>query len=118
MELNASDERGINVVRETVKTFARTKSIGEVSFKVLILDEATSSLDTESEIEVQDALEKLMRGRTTLVIAHRLSTVQHADRIVVLHYGKKLTEGKPEEVVKNPQVIEAYLGKNYGMHNS
>jgi subfamily B ATP-binding cassette protein MsbA len=55
---------------------------------ILILDEATSALDTESERSVQDALDRLMQNRTTLVIAHRLSTVHHADRIVVLDHGR------------------------------
>jgi subfamily B ATP-binding cassette protein MsbA len=55
---------------------------------VLILDEATSALDTESERAVQSALQRLMQGRTTVVIAHRLSTVQHADRIVVMDAGR------------------------------
>ncbi|MBK7007091.1 MAG: ATP-binding cassette domain-containing protein [Burkholderiales bacterium] len=55
---------------------------------ILILDEATSALDTESGHAVQDALHGLMRGRTIFVIAHRLSTVQHANSIVVMHAGK------------------------------
>jgi subfamily B ATP-binding cassette protein MsbA len=55
---------------------------------VLILDEATSALDAESERAVQDALERLMKGRTTLVIAHRLATIEHADRVLVLEGGR------------------------------
>ncbi|GIT33914.1 MAG: hypothetical protein Ct9H300mP4_02330 [Gammaproteobacteria bacterium] len=60
---------------------------------ILIMDEATSALDTESERYIQDALEKLMRNRTTLVIAHRLSTVEKADRIVVLADGEIVESG-------------------------
>lgn len=66
---------------------------------ILILDEATSSLDSESEKVVQEALEKLMVGRTTFVIAHRLSTVQKADRIVVLSDGKIIEEGRHEDLL-------------------
>lgn len=66
---------------------------------ILILDEATSSLDTESEHQVQKALEKLMSGRTTIVIAHRLSTVQKASRIAVLSGGKIIQEGSHDELL-------------------
>jgi subfamily B ATP-binding cassette protein MsbA len=66
---------------------------------ILILDEATSALDTESEQKVQAALEKLMNNRTTLVIAHRLSTVEKADRIIVMNHGKIVEEGKHQQLL-------------------
>src|SRR5262249_32974814 len=64
---------------------------------ILILDEATSDLDAESEFMVQQALADLMRGRTVLVIAHRLATVRNADRIVVVHDGRISEGGRPAE---------------------
>ena len=66
---------------------------------LLILDEATSSLDTEAEIEVQKALDNLMAGRTTLIIAHRLSTIRNADRIIVLVNGRIVEEGTHEQLL-------------------
>ena len=67
---------------------------------ILVLDEATSSLDSESELYIQDALKKLMKGRTTLVVAHRLSTIMQMDRIVVINGGTIVEEGKHKELVK------------------
>ena len=67
---------------------------------ILILDEATSQLDTESERVVQDALENLMKKRTVFVIAHRLSTVQKADRIVVLEEGRIVQEANHEALIR------------------
>ena len=66
---------------------------------MLILDEATSALDSESERAVQDALERLMRGRTTLVIAHRLSTIEHADRVVAMDRGRVVEQGAPSQLL-------------------
>ena len=66
---------------------------------ILILDEATSALDTESERHVQAALDELMRGRSTLVIAHRLTTIERADRIAVLSAGKIAEVGKHSELL-------------------
>jgi len=76
---------------------------------LLILDEATSSLDTESEKLVQEAIEKLMKDRTVLVIAHRLSTVKNADNIIVLEQGKIIEKGNHVELIdKKGKYSELY----------
>jgi ATP-binding cassette subfamily B protein len=67
--------------------------------KILILDEATSSVDTETEFKVRDALARMVEGRTSLIIAHRLSTVQRADKIIVMHKGQVREMGTHQELL-------------------
>lgn len=78
-------------------SFARTLAFQP---SVLILDEATANIDTETEALIQDALGKLMEGRTTLIVAHRLSTIQNADRIIVMHKGEIREEGTHQELLR------------------
>jgi ABC-type multidrug transport system fused ATPase/permease subunit len=79
--------------------------------RILILDEATSSLDSESEKLVQDALEKLMKGRTSIVIAHRLSTIRKADNIVVIDKGKIAEQGTHEQLINQSEGIYKNLSE-------
>jgi ATP-binding cassette subfamily B protein len=99
-----------NGYREEVRERGNNFSVGErqlISFaravafdpEILVLDEATASVDTESEKLIQKGLQALMAGRTTLVVAHRLSTIRDADRIVVIHRGEKVEEGSHDELM-------------------
>ncbi len=88
-------------------SFARTLAADP---SILVLDEATSNIDTETEIWIREALERLMRGRTTIMVAHRLSTVQNADRIIVIHHGQIRESGTHQELLeKNGIYKKLYL---------
>ena len=80
--------------------------------KILILDEATSALDADSERQVQQALEVLMQGRTTLIIAHRFSTITQADQVLVLEHGQLLQQGSPQQLLLQPEGRFYQLMKN------
>ncbi|MGB9809808.1 MAG: ABC transporter ATP-binding protein, partial [Caldanaerobacter sp.] len=92
-------ERGstLSAGQRQLLAFARALAFNP---KILVLDEATANIDTETEKLIQDALLKLTKGRTTLVIAHRLSTIQHADKIIVLHKGRIREIGTHQELLK------------------
>lgn len=78
-----------------------------------ILDEATSALDNESEAKIQEALERVTKGKITFVIAHRLSTVKNADKLILLAKGKILCEGSEEELVKNCKEYQSLIGSEF-----
>ena len=105
-------ERGIRLSGGQRQRIAIARALLEDA-PVLILDEATSALDAESEYLVQDALKKLMSGRTTLVIAHRLSTVKSADRILVINGGKVAQSGSHAQLMERhglyAQLVERQL---------
>jgi ATP-binding cassette, subfamily B, multidrug efflux pump len=92
-------ERGasLSVGQKQLLAFARALAYDP---KILVLDEATSSIDTETELMIREALSKLMAGRTSIIIAHRLSTVQNADRIIVLHRGRIREMGAHQELLR------------------
>ena len=84
--------------------------------KIILLDEATSSLDAETEKKIQDAINFLTKGRTTLVIAHRLSTILNSDKIYVIDSGKVIGEGKHEDLLKNSETYKNFYEKQIQKH--
>ncbi|MGD2010274.1 MAG: ABC transporter ATP-binding protein [Desulfobacterales bacterium] len=91
-EGGASISSGERQLISIARAFARNPQL-------ILFDEATSYIDSETEIKIQDAMEKLMRGRTSVIVAHRLSTVRHADRIIVLNRGRIVETGSHEELM-------------------
>lgn len=92
-------ERGstLSAGQRQLLSFARTLAYNPA---ILVLDEATANIDTETESMITEALEKLMEGRTTIMVAHRLSTIQHADKIIVMHKGKIQEAGTHQELLR------------------
>ena len=79
--------------------------------KIILLDEATSSLDADTEHKIQEAIKLLTKNRTTVVIAHRLSTIMMSDNIYVLEKGKIISSGKHNELVKNSEIYKNFYEK-------
>ena len=93
----SGDQTAISVGQKQLLTIARTILANP---KILILDEATSSVDTRTEIEIQKAMDKLMQGRTSFVIAHRLSTIKDADLILVMNEGTIIEQGTHQSLLQ------------------
>ena len=91
-------ERGatLSAGQRQLLSFARTLAFNP---RILVMDEATANIDTETEQLIQEALEKLMTNRTTIMVAHRLSTIQHADQIMVMHKGRIRESGTHQELL-------------------
>jgi ATP-binding cassette subfamily B protein len=105
-------ERGatLSVGQKQLLSFARALAFNP---KILVLDEATSSVDTETEILIQAAIKKLLKGRTSIVIAHRLSTIQSADKIIVLHKGEIREMGTHQELLANDGIYRKLYRLQY-----
>ena len=85
--------------------------------KIILLDEATSSLDAETEEKIQNAINHLIKGRTTLVIAHRLSTVINSNKIYVIEKGKIVAEGTHNELLKTSEIYKSFYQKQLSKNN-
>ena len=121
-------ERLDNGYDEKMQERGSTLSAGErqlVSFaralagdpEVLVLDEATSHIDSETEALIQDALERMTRGRTSVVVAHRLSTIRNADRILVFHHGEIREEGNHEQLLVHNGIYARLYRLQFGSND-
>ena len=109
-------ERGVKLSGGQKQRIAIARAILE-NPQILILDEATSALDNESEKLVQDALEKLMKGKTTFVIAHRLTTIENSNKIVVIQKGEIKETGNHNELLSKNGIYKALYNKNFDIAN-
>ena len=89
LQLSGGQRQRISIARALIK-----------NAPIILLDEATAALDSESELQVREAMEHLFRGRTTLAIAHRLHTISHADRILVVQDGQVVESGRHDELLR------------------
>ena len=105
-------ERGVNLSGGQRQRIAIARAVLE-NPRILILDEATSSLDSESEYLVQEALERLMKGRTVFIIAHRLATVRRAHRILVMENGEILESGTHAELLEKGELYTRFYQKQF-----
>ena len=106
---------GISVGQKQLLTFARAVLINP---QIMIMDEATSSIDTETEQLIQEATNHMLEGRTSIIVAHRLSTIQHADRIVVLSHGKIVEMGNHDTLMKKRGAYFNLYSTQFSLHCS
>jgi ATP-binding cassette subfamily B protein len=104
--------KGLSVGERQLLSFARALALDPA---ILVLDEATSSVDADAEAQIQRALTELMRGRTSLVVAHRLSTILHADEILVLHHGEIRERGTHRELLASGGLYRRLYRLQFGL---
>lgn len=105
-------ERGMGLSGGQKQRIAIARAIC-VNPSILILDDATSAVDMETELNIQKALNEAMKGRTTFIIAHRISSLKHADEILVLENGKIIDRGKHEQLIKNSGLYQRIYDIQY-----